>query len=105
MGYKTSRCLTGKTREGWAISVGKNIPLYRNSETAHVSRNPAHGRGAYRDRHDAGRTAVGVGHVGAIRFCRAGNRERDRRAYDGCDLAYGKIVWSWRPEPVRQVLW
>ena len=27
--------------------------------------NPAHGRGAYRDRHDAGRTVVGVGHVGA----------------------------------------
>ena len=52
---------------------------------AYVSRNPARGRGAYRDRHDAGRTAVGVGHVGAIRFCRAGNRERDHRAYDRCD--------------------
>ena len=31
-------------------------------------RNPAHGRGAYRDRHDAGRTVVGVGHVGAKGF-------------------------------------
>jgi len=31
--------------------------------------NPAHGRGAHRDRHDAGRTAVDVGHVGAIRLC------------------------------------
>jgi len=30
--------------------------------------NPAQGRGAYRDRHDAGRTVVGVGHVGATGF-------------------------------------
>jgi hypothetical protein len=48
--------------------MAKNIPLYRNSETAYVSRNPAHGRGAYRDRHDAGRIAVGVGHIGAKGF-------------------------------------
>ena len=30
--------------------------------------NPAHGRGAYRDRHDAGRNVVGVGHIGATGF-------------------------------------
>jgi len=30
--------------------------------------NPAHGRGAYRDRHDAGRAVVGVVHVGAKNF-------------------------------------
>jgi len=30
--------------------------------------NPAHGRGAYRDRHDAGRAAVGVAHIGATGF-------------------------------------
>ncbi|SFJ98568.1 hypothetical protein SAMN05216525_14625 [Bradyrhizobium sp. Gha] len=30
--------------------------------------NPAQGRGAYRDRHDAGRAAVGVGHIGAKGF-------------------------------------
>ena len=33
-----------------------------------MSRNPAHGRGAYRDRHDAGRTAVDAGHIGATGF-------------------------------------
>ena len=46
----------------------RNIPLYRNSEMAYVLRNPAQGRGAYRDRHDAGRTAVDVGHIGAKGF-------------------------------------
>ena len=30
--------------------------------------NPAHGRGAYRDRHDAGRTAVDANHIGAKGF-------------------------------------
>jgi len=54
---------------------------------------------------NAGRAAVDVGHIGAMRFCRAGNREQGHRAHDRCDLAYGKIVWSWRPESVRQVLW
>jgi hypothetical protein len=35
---------------------------------AYALRNPAQGRGAYRDRHDAGRTVVGVGHIGAKSF-------------------------------------
>src|SRR5689334_10782455 len=35
---------------------------------AYVSRDPAHGRGAYRDRHDAGRTAVGASYIGAKGF-------------------------------------
>jgi hypothetical protein len=30
--------------------------------------NPAHGRGAYRDRHDAGRIVVDAGHIGAKGF-------------------------------------
>ena len=51
-----------------SILSPKNIPLYRNSETAYVSRNPAQGRGAYRDRHDAGRAAVDVDPIGAKSF-------------------------------------
>ena len=35
-------------------------------------RNPAQGRGAYRDRHDAGRIVVDVGHVGAKGFAGRG---------------------------------
>jgi len=33
---------------------------------------------------------VDAGRIGAIRFCRAGNRERDPRANDRCDLRTAK---------------
>ena len=67
--------------------------------------NPAHGRGAYRDRHDAGRTAVDVDHVGARGFAGRATVSEVLAQTTGVIPAYGKIVWSWRPEPVRQASW
>ncbi|MGL3108662.1 hypothetical protein [Bradyrhizobium sp. BR 1432] len=67
-GYKTLRCPSGKTRKPWVNARRQNIPLYRNSEMTYVSRNPAQGRGAYRDRHERGRAAVDVDHTGAKGF-------------------------------------
>ena len=54
---------------------------------------------------NAGRAAVDVGHIGAKGIAGRATVSGGRRAYDRCDLAYGKTVWSWRPGSVRQVLW
>ncbi len=48
-------------------------------------RNPAQGRGAYRNVTNAGRAAVDADNIGAKGYCRAGNREQKRRAHDRCD--------------------
>jgi len=71
---------------------------------SYVSRNPAQGRGAYRDRHNAGQAAVDAGHIGAKGLQGGKPWARPSRARPVWS-AYGKIVWSWRPESVRQVLW
>jgi hypothetical protein len=48
-------------------------------------RNPAQGRGAFRDRHERGLDGGGRGSHRRDWICRAGNRERSRRAHDQCD--------------------
>jgi hypothetical protein len=53
---------------------------------------------------NAGRTAVDVGHIGAKGLAGRATVSRSVAHTTGV-AAYGKIVWSWRPEPVRQVLW
>ncbi len=71
--------------------VVKNIPFYRNSETAHVARTPARGRGAYRDRHDtrAGRRWTQA--TSARRRSQGGAAVSDtRRAHDRCDRRTAK---------------
>jgi len=68
-----------------AISVGKNIPLYRNSGMAYVSRQPGPWkRGVSR----SSRRGPGGGGRGPHRrdgLYRAGNREQRPRANDRCD--------------------
>ncbi|EJN10983.1 hypothetical protein PMI42_05706 [Bradyrhizobium sp. YR681] len=53
-------------------------------------RNPAQGRGAYRDRHERGPGGGGRGSHRREKLRRAGNRERKRRAHDRCDLRTAK---------------
>jgi len=67
---------------------------------------PAQGRGAYRDRHERGPDGGGRRSHPARRVLQGGQPWARRLVHTtGVILAYGKIVWSWRPESVRQVLW
>ncbi len=68
----------------------RNIQLYRNSEMAHIRANLAQGRGTYRDRHERGPGGGGRRSRRREGFCRAGNCEQGRRAYDRCDLRTAK---------------
>jgi hypothetical protein len=104
-GHNPLRCPTGKTRHPLVDPRDQKysaLPKFGNHVCVAATRPKEEGRIAIVT--NAGRAAVGAGSIGAMMFCRAGNRERDSRAYDRCDLAYGKIVWSWRPGSVRQVL-
>jgi hypothetical protein len=56
--------------------------------------NPAQGRGAYRDRHDAGRTAVDADCIGAKSFAGRATVSESVAHTTGVIPAYGKIVWS-----------
>src|SRR5690349_19663583 len=54
-GYETTIfCVARRAKHasGRSTRAAKNIPLYRISESAYVSRNLAQRRGAYRDRHE-----------------------------------------------------
>ncbi|MEY9878539.1 hypothetical protein ABIA43_000073 [Bradyrhizobium sp. USDA 328] len=53
---------------------------------------------------NAGRTAVDVGHIGAKGFAGQATVSKAVAHTTGVIPAYGKIVWSWRPGSVRQVL-
>jgi len=108
--YNPLRCPTGKTRHPLVETRRQKystLPKFGNDVSVVATRPNEEGRIAIVT--NAGRAAVDVGHIGAKVFAgratRAGNREQGHRAHDRCDLAYGKIVWSWRPESVRQVLW
>jgi hypothetical protein len=50
LGWATRFCVArqAKHASGGSTRVDENIPLYRNSEMAYASRNPAQRRGAYR---------------------------------------------------------
>jgi len=78
-------CPTGKTRQVWGNICRQNIPLYRNSEMAYVSRQPGPWkRGVSR----SSRRGPGGGGRGPHRrdgLYRAGNREQRPRANDRCD--------------------
>ena len=64
---------------------------------------PAQGRGAYRDRHERGPGGGGRRSHRRGGFCRAGNRERSRRAHDRCDrVRQNRVVLA--PAGWRQAL-
>ncbi|MDH6262439.1 hypothetical protein M2427_006388 [Bradyrhizobium sp. BR13661] len=77
-GHEILRCLTGKTRHQ-LIDTGRQkysaLPKFGNGVCVAATRPMEEGRIAIVT--NAGRAAVDAGHVGAIRFCRAGNREQD----------------------------
>ena len=91
----------------------ENIPLYRNSEISYASRNPAQGRGAYRDRHERGSGGGGRRWHRREELRRAESRERECRAYDRCDRRTAKscgpgarwlassLAVMWRPNRAR----
>jgi len=78
-----------------------------------VSRNPALGRGAYRDRHERGPGGGGRRWHRREEVCRAESREQGRRAHDRCDRRTAKscgpgarglassLAVMWRPDRVR----
>jgi hypothetical protein len=89
----------GMTREelpDLALPVGQNTQaigqdvspkIFRFTEIRKrrmCRRNPAHRRGAYRDRHERGPGSGGRRWRWREQTCRAGNREQGRRAYDRC---------------------
>ena len=84
------------------MADGQNTPTVGQCECAKIfpfteirkrricRRNPAQGRGAYRDRHERGPGGGGRGAHRRERHRRAGNRERNHRAHDRCDRRTAK---------------
>ena len=54
---------------------------------------------------NAGRTAVDASCIGAKGFAGRVTVSKTVARTTGVISAYGKIVWSWRPGSVRQILW
>ncbi len=99
------RCPTGKARHLWVDTRHQKystLPKFGNSVSIAATRPNEKGRIAIVT--NAGRAAVDVDHIGAKAIAgRAAVSERIAQTTGV--IAYGKIVWSWRPESVRQVLW
>jgi len=87
------------------MRLRENVSLYQNFGLSYTTPIPSRAEGRIAIVTNAGWDVVDAGCVGAKVVCRAGHTvSSDQRAHDRVQPAYGEIVWSWRPESVRQVL-